>query len=128
MEHQATPIPPPPPVIVELDDVTPIVTYHKAFMSIKPSNFTSKEGLDRAKDWLKEVEKAFGIMEVPKRLKVRLETYMLIKDVKDWWTTLLEVRYSGEELAYVSQVAREKRIREFLDLTQRNKTLTEYVM
>lgn len=50
-------MPPPPLVIVELVDPIPTTTYYKVFMSVKLPNFNDKEGLYKAKEWLKEVEK-----------------------------------------------------------------------
>lgn len=41
--------------------------------------------------------KAFNIVEVPKRLKVRFGMYMLIEDAEAWWSTLLQIKYGGEE-------------------------------
>lgn len=64
------PAPPPPPEMGELIETIPTTAYHKIFMSTKPPNFSSREGSDRADKWLKEIEKAFNIVEVPNRLKV----------------------------------------------------------
>lgn len=61
-------------------DPTPTIVSHKAFM--KPPNFSGKEGPDLAEEWLREIKKAFNIIEVLDRLRVRFGTYMLIEDAE----------------------------------------------
>lgn len=39
----------------------------------------------------------FNIIEVPERLKVSFRTNMLIENAEAWWSTLLEVKYRGDE-------------------------------
>lgn len=65
--------------MVEPVDSTPTTAYHKTFMSAKPPNFNGKEGLDKAKEWLREIENAFSIIKVSERLKVRFGTYIFIE-------------------------------------------------
>lgn len=63
---------------------------------------------------------------------------MPIGDAEVWWNTLHDVKCKGIEptkiefmeqfkQAYVPQVAKERRMREVLELTHREKTLEEYV-
>lgn len=75
-------MPLPPLVMAKLVDLTPTTAYHKAFMSAKSTNFYSKEGQDKVEQWLRKIEKAFGIIKVPEILKVRFGTYMLIEDAE----------------------------------------------
>lgn len=77
-EQRAKPAPPSPPVAAEPIDPTSTNIYHKAFFSVNPTKFQGKDGLDKAKKWLKEIEKAFDIIELPKRLKMKFGTYMIV--------------------------------------------------
>lgn len=63
---------------------------------------------------------------------------MLIDDIESWWSTLLEIRFGREEptwgefiehfrQTFVPQTAKERRVREFLELAQGSRTLTEYI-
>lgn len=100
---------------------------HKAFMSTRTPQLNGKKVSDKAKEWLREMEKAFRIVEVSELLLVRFETYMLIGDAKNWWRTLLEIKYSAEEStwnefvqqflqAYTPEVVKERKLQEFLEL------------
>ncbi|CAN6472651.1 unnamed protein product [Victoria cruziana] len=62
-------LPPAAPVeLVEPVGITPTASQYKIFVSTKPPRFIGKEGPDKAKEWLEEVEKAFDIMEIPAQL------------------------------------------------------------
>lgn len=91
--------PPPPPVVADPMDGTSAAAHHKAFMSAKLPQFLSRKDPEKAEEWLEETEKAFEIMKIPDRLWVKFGTYMLIGDIKAWWT-LLQIIYGGEELAW----------------------------
>lgn len=112
---------------VESTNLASTTACHKAFMSANPSKFKGKERLDRAEEWLRDVEKTFGIIKLPKRVKVKFGTYIFVGDAEAWWHTLLEIKYSVEELdwdesknefnqTYISSVARERKVGKFLDL------------
>ncbi|CAN6446159.1 unnamed protein product [Victoria cruziana] len=143
--HVPTPeaeVPPslPPAVLVEpaeLTGITPIAAQYKAFMSTRPPRFTGKEGPDRAEEWLEEIERAFEMMDIPPRLWIRFGTFQLVEDAKAWWKSLLEIRYEGQQPTweefsiqfretYVPQVARERRMREFLELAQAGRPVADY--
>ncbi|CAN6455374.1 unnamed protein product [Victoria cruziana] len=140
----AAPLVPPiiPPVIpveqAETSGITPTAAQYKAFMSTKPLRFNGKEGADRAEGWLEEVENAFDIMDIPLRHRVRFGTSLLVDDAKAWWKSLLDIRFGGQQPTweefsaefretYVPQVARDHRVREFLDLVQAGRSVAEYV-
>lgn len=53
-------------------------------MSTRPPEFHSKEGSDMAKKWLKEIVKAFGVIESTERFKVKFGMYMLVEDFWIW--------------------------------------------
>ncbi|CAN6453895.1 unnamed protein product [Victoria cruziana] len=131
----------PPPVVsvepAEITAVTPTALQHKAFMGAKPPRFSGREGPDRAEEWLEEVEKTFDITDTPAQLWVRFGTFLLIDDAKAWWRTQRDIRYrdqqpTWDEFAtqfretYIPQVAREQRVREFLELSQAGKSVADY--
>lgn len=60
----------------------PTAIYHKTYMSALPPYFRSNEGPDRTHSWLKEVEKAFDIVEISERLSAKFGIYMLVDDAK----------------------------------------------
>lgn len=64
--------------------------------------------------------------------------YMLVKDIESWWHTQLAVRYGNmhphwEEFielfksTYIPPTVRKRKMREFLELSQGDKTLVEYI-
>ncbi|CAN6483532.1 unnamed protein product [Victoria cruziana] len=151
LDPEATVVPPLPPAAPEIvpipeavpvepaepAGITPTAAQYKAFMSTKPPRFTSREGADKAEEWLEEIEKAFDIMDTPVRHWVRFGTFLLVEDAKAWWKTVLDIRFGGqqptwEEFAaqfretYVPQVARERRVREFLELAQSGRSVADY--
>lgn len=106
-------------------------------MSVRPTQFNGREISDKVKEWLREMEKAFWIVEVPEHLWDMFGTYMLFGDAKNWWRTLLKIKYKGEELAwnefvqqiqqaYIPQVAKERKMQEFLELGQKGKAMAKY--
>ncbi|CAN6445433.1 unnamed protein product [Victoria cruziana] len=129
--------PPPPPVMADPIEGTSAASHHKAFMSTKPPQFSGREDPEKAEEWVEEIETALRIVETPDRLWVRFGTYMLIADAKAWWKTLLQIRYAGNEPTwdefveqfretYIPPVAREKKVREFVELAQRGRSVAEY--
>lgn len=64
--------------------VAPIGSYFKLFMGENPPKFNGREREDKVESWLIEIEKAFYVTKLLERLKVRLGTYMLVKDVESW--------------------------------------------
>ncbi|CAN6453987.1 unnamed protein product [Victoria cruziana] len=118
-------------------EITPTTGQHNTFMSAKPRRFTSKGRADRAEEWLDEVENVFDIMDTPAWHWVHFGTFLLVKDAKAWWKYLLDIIFEGQQLTweefstefretYVSQVARERRVREFLELAQAGRSVAEY--
>ncbi|CAN6462677.1 unnamed protein product [Victoria cruziana] len=138
MGPRVEPVPPPRPVVEEEPETSRIGGYYKLFVGANPPKFNGREGEDKAESWLVEIEKTFDIVALPDRLRTKFGTYMLIDDAGSWWRTQLAVRYDNvrpdwEEFvelfrsAYIPPVARERKMREFLELTQGSGTLTEYV-
>lgn len=66
-----------------------------SYLWCKPMLFSGKEGEDKAESWLVEIEKAFDVIELSKKLKVRYGMYMLVEDVESWWKIKLTVKYGN---------------------------------
>ncbi|XP_058726044.1 uncharacterized protein LOC131597356 [Vicia villosa] len=108
------------------------------FQRENPSVFKGMHDPDGALDWLKELERIFRVMDCTPAQKVRYGTHMLAKEADDWWLeTLARLEASGEEVTwnvfrreflrkYYPEDVRGKKEIEFLELTQGNKSVTEY--
>lgn len=46
---------------------------------------------------MREIEKAFDVIELLKMLKVKCKSYMQIGDEEAWWSTLSEICYGNEQ-------------------------------
>ncbi|XP_058774808.1 uncharacterized protein LOC131649080 [Vicia villosa] len=108
------------------------------FQRENPPVFKGTHDPDGALDWLKELEPIFRVMDCTPAQKVRYGTHMLAKEADDWWLeTLARLEFLGEEVTwnvfrreflrkyYPEDVCGKKEI-EFLELTQGNKSVTEY--
>ncbi|XP_058772778.1 uncharacterized protein LOC131646840 [Vicia villosa] len=108
------------------------------FQRENPPVFKGTHDPDGALDWLKELERVFRVMDCTPAQKVRYGTHMLAKEADDWWLeTLARLEFSGEEVTwnvfrreflrkYYPEDVRGKKEIEFLELTQGNKSVTEY--
>ncbi|XP_058726174.1 uncharacterized protein LOC131597497 [Vicia villosa] len=108
------------------------------FQRENPPVFKGTHDPDGALDWLKELERIFRVMDCTPAQKVRYGTHMLAKEADDWWLkTLARLGFSGEEVTwnvfrreflrkYYPEDVRGKKEIEFLELTQGNKSVTEY--
>lgn len=67
-------------------EVLPTRSYYKLFMGASPK-FNGRDWEDKAHSSLVEIEKAFDVIELLERLKVRYDTYMLVDDAESWWQT-----------------------------------------
>lgn len=65
-------------------------------MGENPPRFIVREKANNAKELIHEIEKEFDIIKLPKRLKVKFGSYILVGNAESWWCTLFEVYY-GEE-------------------------------
>ncbi|XP_058783569.1 uncharacterized protein LOC131658274 [Vicia villosa] len=108
------------------------------FQRENPPVFKGTHDPDGALDWLKELERIFRVMDCTPAQKVRYGTHILAKEADDWWLEMLaRLEFSGEEVTwnvfrreflrkYYPEDVRGKKEIEFLELTQGNKSVTEY--
>ncbi|XP_058752730.1 uncharacterized protein LOC131625913 [Vicia villosa] len=102
------------------------------------SVFKGTHDPDGALDWLKELEQIFCVMDCTPTQKLRYDTHMLAKEADDWWLeTFARLEISGDEITwnvfrrefmrkYYPEDVRGKKEIEFIELTQGNKSVTEY--
>ncbi|KAF3787666.1 hypothetical protein EJ110_NYTH22551 [Nymphaea thermarum] len=114
------------------------VSFHH-FMSMQPPVFTGDGSLDKAEEWIEEIERIFEVLEVPGGNKVNFGSYMLKGDAKRWWKSTREIQFVDQQTiswrqfrdsffsTYFPVQARNKKMREFLDLQQNHLSLEEYV-
>ena len=111
------------------------------FRHFRPEKFNGDAEPWRAEQWLREMESIFdtlGCSEIEKR---RLATFQLTYAAADWWES--EKAILGEDAVkampwnafrelflenYFPQTERNKKEREFIELTQGNRTVREYTV
>ena len=71
---------PQPPVI-------PVVTF-QAFQAVKPPEFKGSADPIEARSWLKEMEKAFTLVNVGEDLKTNFASYFLRNEATYWWESV----------------------------------------
>ncbi|XP_052177590.1 uncharacterized protein LOC127791653 [Diospyros lotus] len=108
----------------------------KDFMALHPLEFSGGADMIEAEDWLLAVEKHLRSIGCAEAHRVRLGTFLLRGDVKQWWETTRQ-RYGdgGPTWAqfvvafnetYVPAWVKEQKVFEFVDLQQESKTVTQY--
>ena len=55
------------------------------FRKVNPTSFRGAIDLDKAKEWVKAMEKVFSILACTDQQKVAFATYMLEADTEFWW-------------------------------------------
>ncbi|KAA0035073.1 uncharacterized protein E6C27_scaffold57G001380 [Cucumis melo var. makuwa] len=99
--------------------------------------FEGSTDLADAENWLNMLEKCFDVMNCPEERKVRLATFLLQKEAKGWWKSILARRSDAraldwqtfrgifEDKYYPSTYCEAKRD-EFLGLKQGSLSVAEY--
>lgn len=57
---------------------------YKIFMGTKPPQLNGHKEANGAKQWLQEMINAFEAIELPRRLRVKYEPYMVMSDAEAW--------------------------------------------
>ncbi|KAF3779117.1 hypothetical protein EJ110_NYTH33687 [Nymphaea thermarum] len=114
------------------------VSFHH-FMTMQPPVFTGDGSPDKAEEWIEEIERIFEVLEVPGGNKVNFGSYMLKGDAQRWWKSTQEIQFADQQTiswrqfrdsffsTYFPVQARNKKMREFLDLQQNHLNLEEYI-
>lgn len=113
-----------------------IARIHAKFLSKQPPTFTGELNPTVAEDWLVEMKKMMEKHKVPDDLKVRIACSYLVAEAHRWWKSIesilqLEVtRWSIFEAIFLEKFSpstiRDAKIREFIQLIQRDLTVAEY--
>ncbi|KAK1360366.1 hypothetical protein POM88_044840 [Heracleum sosnowskyi] len=113
----------------------PAVTF-KSFQAAKPPEFKGSADLVEAKAWLKEMEKAFALIEVAEDKKTEYASYFLKNEASYWWETSRAMEPEGlitwarfTELfleRYFPDYMRDQMELKFLELKQGSMTMPQY--
>jgi len=110
----------------------------ETFMRNHPPTFKGRYDPDGAQEWLKEVERIFGVMQCNEAQMVRFGTHMLAEEADDWWVSTRPLLENGAEgvtwvvfrreflCRYFPDDVRRKKEIEFLELKQGDMSVTEY--
>ncbi|KAK1360412.1 hypothetical protein POM88_044886 [Heracleum sosnowskyi] len=115
--------------------VVPVVTF-KSFQAAKPPEFKGSADTVEAKARLKEMEKAFTLIEVTGEKKTEYASYFLKNEASYWWETSKALEPEGlitwerfTELfleKYFPDLMRDQMELKFLELKQRSMTVSQY--
>ncbi|KAK1352107.1 hypothetical protein POM88_053611 [Heracleum sosnowskyi] len=113
----------------------PAVTF-KSFQAAKPPEFKGSADPVEAKAWLKEMEKAFTLIEVTEDKKTEYASYFLKNEASYWWETSRAMEPEGlitwarfTELfleRYFPDYMRDQMELKFLELKQGSMTVPQY--
>jgi hypothetical protein len=111
----------------------------KDFMEFKPPTFSDSTDPIVAENWIKEMERIFRLLRkrITEEDKVDLATYMLKGESLHWWDTVLDRLGEGQSIKwaefkeeflakYFPDNVRYQMERDFMTLTQGNKTVLQY--
>ncbi|KAL8088434.1 hypothetical protein AgCh_038282 [Apium graveolens] len=111
-------------------------TSFKSFQSIKPPEFKGEVDPVVARNWLKEIEKAFTLTQVSDDLKTDYASYFLMNEANYWWESTRALEGEGHvswtrftELfleKYFPDGLRNQLEVEFLELKQGERSVLEY--
>ncbi|XP_031492133.1 uncharacterized protein LOC116258856 [Nymphaea colorata] len=111
------------------------VVSFKQFMSMLSSIFTEDSSLDKAEEWIGEIEHIFELLKMPEGDKVNYGSYRLKGDAKKWWQSTREILFTDQQSipwkqfrdsffsTYFLVHARNKKMQEFLELQQNQLSL-----
>ncbi|XP_026405502.1 uncharacterized protein LOC113300515 [Papaver somniferum] len=126
--NQNAPPPPPPPNKRAL--------LVRRFSEQKPDSFKGSPDPLVAEDWIDKIEKIFTLLGVNDEDKLDLAVFKLEGEATRWWDLTRRSRNDGLftwvefRLAFLNkyfpQTARNQRMIEFMQLTQRNMTVAQY--
>lgn len=112
-----------------------MVTF-KSFQAVKPPEFKGSSNPVEARTWLKEIEKAFALVQVTEDKKTEYASYFLKNEASYWWESV-KARETTEVIAWVrfKELFLEKYFPDymhdqmelkFLELKQGNMSVSEY--
>jgi hypothetical protein len=107
------------------------------FQKLKPPSFSGTANPLEAEDWITAMEKAFDAMECTNKEKVAYAVYMLKSSAFEWWDAHKKSYPEDIEISwglfkdafykkYFPESVKRMKEKEFLELKQGNKSVTEY--
>lgn len=114
----------------------PAITF-KTFQAVKPPEFQGTHDPVEAQIWLKEVEKAFDLVNVGDEQKVGFATYLLKGEANYWWESAKALAEAAGEITweefkriflekYYPRYMRTQMELKFFELKQENMSVAEY--
>ncbi|KAL3834244.1 hypothetical protein ACJIZ3_008980 [Penstemon smallii] len=108
------------------------------FLRFQPPKFFGEPDDQKAELWLSEMENIFCVLNYTDAQKINLATFRLEDSARHWWR-VVEERWRVEDTPrmwdnfviefntkFIPQVVRNRREREFMDLTQSMLTVSQY--
>ena len=109
------------------------------FLKHQPAKFDGKKSPDQADQWMKDMERIFDAKMCPDESRLAFTVYMLTGEAEHWWASMkLVMEEKHEDITwrafkkrflseYFPDSVRYAKEVEFLQLTQGNKSVAEYV-
>ncbi|XP_028111377.1 uncharacterized protein LOC114309769 [Camellia sinensis] len=127
-------MPVPPPIVQDHQANDRTITLTKEFEKMKPPSF--KGGIDplKVKAWVLGIEKLFKVFPCTEAQKVLLTTFTLEDKACRWWMFIREEHQGMNWAQFLDvfyekhrpQSIRDRKVSEFENLKQGNKTVAEY--
>ncbi|XP_030470573.2 uncharacterized protein LOC115688788 [Syzygium oleosum] len=108
------------------------------FLKLRPPKFAGTGDPEEAESWIDELQKAFELLRCSEEDKVTLAAYQLQGNASYWWKATKEIVFPGNAAVnwnafveafngkYFSECARDRKMKEFLQLQQGNMTVDQY--
>ena len=108
----------------------------KDFQKLNPPNFAGTTEPLEAESWFKQVKKKLDVLKIPEDFRVEFAAYLFIGEADHWWDYIkrtenvetmtwinFEKIFYGQ---YFPQTVRNAKLKEFVELTQGDLTVTQY--
>ncbi|XP_030453721.2 uncharacterized protein LOC115675261 [Syzygium oleosum] len=108
------------------------------FLKLQPPKFIGTGDPEEAESWIDELQKAFELLRCSEEEKVTLAAYQLQGNASYWWKATKEIVFPENAAVnwntfveafngkYFSECARDRKMKEFLQLQQNNMTVDQY--
>ena len=113
---------------------------HEQFMKLNPPEFVGATDPLVAEEWLKKLDAIFEVIEVTKKQKLSLATFMLKGEARNWWEAIrrmMNAQLEGVPITwqqfvgifndqYFPRIYRTKKEQDFITLKQGRMSVVEY--
>ena len=116
-----------------------ITAIHREFRSQHPPKFEGGDDI-QAEEWLTQVERIWELIPCSSQEKASCTISLIQGPAYNWWRSIrTQLDAAGEEVdwevftrefknKYIPQTARDRRLREFMDLRQGGRTVSDYIL